>query len=432
MIDLAVKFVTIESSCDLNDVEQMKTQRVVIIGASHAAAEMVTSLRKQGWEGEIVVVGAEEYLPYHRPPLSKAYFQGDLIQEKLEIKSKAVYERASVEFRLGTQVQRIDREQGCVVLKNSNAEETQVLKYDYLVLATGTRARQLSADGAGLANISTLRTISDVAHIQSTLEHGNRLLIIGAGYIGLELAASAVKLGLQVAVLEAMERVLARVTGEDISRFYQSLHQSHGVDLRLQSALSHFSKEKNDTVANLCDGEKIVFDCAVVGIGVVPNQELAAEAGLLCENGIVVDEYTRTADERIFAIGDCSNHPSRLYERRIRLESVPNAVEQAKTAAAAICGKQVAYDQVPWFWSDQYDIKLQTAGLLSGYDQAIVRGEPESKKFSVAYLRDDRLIALDAINSPGDFMVARKLIAAKATPDPVRLTDASEPLKELL
>lgn len=402
-------------------------QSVVIIGASHAAAETIASLRKQGWEGKIQLIGDETSLPYHRPPLSKSYFSGDLQANKLLLRPESFYESNKVDVHLGRRAVNIDRTNRIVELDNGDQ-----ISYDYLVLSTGTRARQLPIEGAVADNIHTLRTKADVDIIRQQLSSTSTLLIIGAGYIGLEVAASAVKMGINVIVLEAMDRVLARVTDETVSSFYQQRHRQAGVDLRLKTSIASFSHESGQSTAHLSDGEAIAFNLAVVGIGVIPNTELAAQAGLVCDNGIVVNEFTQTNDERIFAIGDCSFHHNPFYNRHVRLESVPNAVEQAKVAAAKICGTDVVYDQLPWFWSDQYDVKLQTAGLFQGFDEAVVRGQPETQKFAVFYLRDKQLLAVDALNSPIDFMVGKKLILSRVELDPKTLADSDIALKSLL
>lgn len=405
----------------------MKDQNVVIIGASHAAAEAVSTLRKKGWQGGISLVGDEESLPYQRPPLSKAYYKGEVEAEKLLIKGPQVYEKADVDLHLGRRALKIDRSQQSVELDNG-----ETLGYDKLILATGTRARHLPVEGADLPQIHTLRTLADVDKIKAALPSNSKLLIVGAGYIGLEVAASAVKQGVSVTVLEAMDRVLARVTSPVVSEFYQTVHAQEGVDIRLNARLEKFAQNDVGAQAVMADGELIDFDCAIVGIGVVPNVELAEEAGLTCDNGIVVDEFTRTDDPNIFAVGDCSNHPSQIYGKCVRLESVPNAMDQAKTAASAICGEDIAYNQVPWFWSDQYDVKLQTVGLLSDYDEVIVRGNPAARKFAAFYLQGGKLIAMDAINSPADFMVSKKLVVQECQPDRQRLADADVSIKEFL
>ncbi|RBP51652.1 NAD(P)/FAD-dependent oxidoreductase [Arenicella xantha] len=402
-------------------------QSVVIIGASHAATETIASLRKQGWTGKICLIGDEPSLPYHRPPLSKTYFSGELDANKLLLRPESFYQSHNVEIRLGQRVAQIDRSAQSVELEDG----TQIA-YDYLVLATGTRARQLPLDGTDAPNMHTLRTQADVDQIRAQVSSKSKLLIIGAGYIGLEVAASAIKLGADVTVLEAMDRVLERVTSEAVSEFYQNLHRAEGVDLRLQTSVTSFEHHNGISLAHLASGDTIEFDLAIIGIGVIPNSELAAEAGLVCDNGIVVNEFTQTNDDRIFAIGDCSFHHNPFYNRHIRLESVPNAVEQAKVAAAKICGKDIIYDQLPWFWSDQYDVKLQTAGLCQGFDEAVIRGEPADRKFALFYLRDQQLLAVDAINSPVDFMIGKKLIASRLPLAASSLHDTTIPIKTLL
>jgi len=382
---------------------------VVIIGASHAAVEVISTLRKCGWEGTISLIGDEPEHPYQRPPLSKGYYNGDISLEKLAIKHADFYESAGVDLYLGLRANFIDRTRQNVTLDNG-----QTIAYDHLIIATGTRARTLTLPGSNLPCIHYLRTKQDVDQIKNSLAHGSKLLIIGAGYIGLEVAASAIKQDIDVTIIEAMDRVLARVTSPVVSEFYQSMHAKEGVYIRLNTALKKFDEANGKPFALLNDGEKIEFDCAIVGIGVIPNIELAEEAQLDCNNGIVVDEFTRTTDPLIHAIGDCSNHPSQIYQRRIRLESVPNAIAQAKTAAKAICGEPVEYNQLPWFWSDQFDVKLQTAGLSQGYDHYEVSGDLKSRKFSVSYYKNDQLIALDALNSPAEFMKAKKQIAQAA------------------
>ena len=400
---------------------------VVIVGASHAAAETIASLRKFGWDGKIVLIGDEPMLPYQRPPLSKAYYQGDIEAEKLLIRPESFYEKNEVVVKLGVRVDSINREAHSVTLNNG-----ETVDYTHLILATGTRARKLPIPGADLDKINYLRTKQDVDLIKSQLQSGSTLVIVGAGYIGLEVAASAVKRGVKVVVFEAMDRVLARVTSPQVSEFYQTVHQQEGVEIRLNSGLTKFEKDGSGLIAYTADGEQIKCDSVIVGIGVIPNIELAEDAGLDCDNGIVVDQFTQTNDPAIFAIGDCSNHHSIIYDRRIRLESVPNAMEQAKVAAATICGRGQAYNQLPWFWSDQYDVKLQTAGLLQDYDQVVTRGDQENRKFAVFYLKKGQLIAVDALNSPAEFMLSKKLIINKVSPNIDQLADPDVSLKLFL
>ncbi|MFT6097906.1 MAG: 3-phenylpropionate/trans-cinnamate dioxygenase ferredoxin reductase subunit [Arenicella sp.] len=397
---------------------------VVIVGASHAAAEAIASLRKFGWLGGITLIGDEPGLPYHRPPLSKSYYKGEVVAEKLLIRPTSFYQKNDVCLMLGRRVESINRDANTLSLDGG-----EQVAYQYLILATGTRARKLPISGADLPSINYLRTKQDVDGIQSQLKAGSKLLIVGAGYIGLEVAASAVKQGVDVIVFEAMDRVLARVTSPQVSGFYQRLHKEEGVDIRLNAALQKFEQTSHGFQAVTADGELIPFDAAIVGIGVIPNSELAEDAGLACDNGILVNGFTQTDDQAIFAIGDCSNHHNILYNRRIRLESVPNAVDQAKVAAAKICGKGVVYDQLPWFWSDQYDVKLQTAGLLQGYDQVVTRGNAKSRKFAAFYLQQGVLIAIDALNSPAEFMLSKKLIQQKFSPDAAKLADPDVSLK---
>jgi len=397
---------------------------VVIVGASHAAAEAISSLRKKGYEGEIVLIGDEPWLPYQRPPLSKKYFNDEVSTDQLYIKGPATYETAGVVQMLGRTAESINRDKKVVVL--DGGEE---VAYDKLILSTGTRARILPIPGGDLPQIKYLRTKDDVDLIKESVKANSKLLIVGAGYIGLEVAASAVKQGVEVVVLEAMDRVLQRVTSPTVSEFYQDVHRQEGVEIRLATALQSFEATDSGAQAILADGERLDFDCAIVGIGVIPNVEIAEQAGLSCDNGILVDEYTKTDDPDIYAVGDCSNHPNFIYDRRLRLESVPNAMGQAKTAAISICGEDIPYNEVPWFWSDQYDVKLQTVGLCQDHDQLVLRGDPQARKFAVFYLQAGKLIAVDAINSPAEFMISKKLVAAGARPDVTQLADTDIAMK---
>jgi 3-phenylpropionate/trans-cinnamate dioxygenase ferredoxin reductase subunit len=304
------------------------------------------------------------------------------------------------------------------------------LEYGRLLLATGGRARPATVPGAALRGVHYLRTIADVDAIRPGLAPGKRAVIVGAGYIGLECAASLSKLGLAVTVLEMADRVMNRVVAPEMSAFYTAEHRAHGVDIRLDERVAAF--EGADVVGGVrcADGSLYPADLVIVGIGIVPNVELAAAAGIACDDGIAVDEHCRTSDPRVFAIGDCASQPSPRYGRRIRLESVDNAFEQARTAAANLCGREVAHDKVPWFWSDQYELKLQIVGLSQGYDRVILRGDPATRAFSCCYLRGDELIALDAVNHVKDFMSARKLVAERARFDLARLADPDVTLKD--
>ncbi len=403
----------------------MSTERVVIIGASHAAAELIPSLKKFGWQGEVALIGQEALLPYQRPPLSKAYFQGQLEKSKLLIKPESAYEH--VDTYLNTRATKINAEAKTLELSSG-----EVLSFTKLVLATGTSARKLPLDGAKAEHIHTLRTFDDVERIRDSIPDNGRLLIVGAGYIGLEVAASAVKQGTSVVVLEAQDRVLQRVTSAKVSEFYSQQHRAHGVDIRLGAQLKCFTDIDGVRSAVLQDGTNIEFDSALIGIGVIPNVELAKDIGLTCDNGIVVDHQCRTDNPDIYAIGDVSNQYSDLYKRRMRLESVPNALEQAKKTAASICQRDFLDNFVPWFWSDQYDLKLQTAGVFNDYDQLVMRSGDGDKKMSVFYLKEQHLLACDAINSAVEFMVAKKLILQNKKLDASLLADPMVPIKTLL
>ncbi len=383
------------------------TERVLIIGGGHAAGQCAASLRQKGWAGEIVIAGEEPFPPYQRPPLSKAYLSGETTAERLFFKPAAFYDKEQIDLQLGRRAIAIDRE-----AREVSFEDGPVIAYDYLVIATGARVRRLHCDGAALNGIGYLRSIADTDALKQSLSEGAKLAIVGAGYIGLEVAAVAAKSGVKVTVLEIADRVMSRVTSPTVSTFFEQLHRAHGVDLRLGVGLSGFAGNEAIEIAQLTDGTSLPCDQAIVGIGVIPNDEIASEAGLETNDGIIVDNCTRTSDPSIFAIGDCTRHDSTYFGGKLRLESVHNALEQGKTAAAAICATPTPYEQVPWFWSDQYDVKLQTVGISSGRsDQEVVRGDPAAKKFSVYYLQSKKLVAVDSINAPADHMIARKIIA---------------------
>jgi 3-phenylpropionate/trans-cinnamate dioxygenase ferredoxin reductase subunit len=299
------------------------------------------------------------------------------------------------------------------------------------VLSLGAHPRHVDLPGVELSGVHYLRTIRDVDAIRKQFKPGCRLVIVGAGYIGLDVAAVAAQLGLDVAVIEMLDRVMSRVVSEQVSEFYQKEHRKRGVKLHLSADINDFSGDGNVHAVDLSDGTQIEADLVVIGIGVVPNTDLATVAGLEVSDGIVVDDHCRTSDPKIYAVGDCTCHPNALIGRQIRLESVHNALEQAKTAAANICGEDLRYAQVPWFWSDQYDLKLQIAGLSQNYDQTIIRGDPADRSFSCLYLNDGRLIAVDAINKPKDFMQSKKLIAEHAVIDASLLADSTVQLKEM-
>ena len=401
------------------------TERTVIAGAGHAAGQVVATLKQLKYAGQIVLVGDEVYLPYQRPPLSKKFLAGAMPAERLHFKPASFYDEPNIEIRLRTRITTIDRDN-----KSVHTEGGETISYDKLVLALGSRARRLRIDGADLAGVHYLRSIADVDDIRSELNHYRRTVIIGAGYIGLEVAAVMQQQGLDVTVVELADRVMSRVVSPEISDFYQIEHTNQGVKLRLSTGVSAFRGDKRIASVETTDGEQIPADFVVVGIGIVANTELAASAGLTVDNGIVVNDQCETSDPAVYAVGDCTAHPNAIYNRQLRLESVHNALEQAKTAAANICGKETHYSQVPWFWSDQYDLKLQIAGLSEGYDQIVIRGNPADRSFACLYLKNGQLIATDAVNAPREFIQSKGLIASHAKIDPARLADADIPLQD--
>jgi 3-phenylpropionate/trans-cinnamate dioxygenase ferredoxin reductase subunit len=406
---------------------------IVIIGAGQAGAELALALRQQGCAQPVVVIGAEAHLPYQRPPLSKAFLAGEVQAPSLYLRQQAAYERASIQFALDRTVERVDLHDRVVTTSGGDS-----FKYSMLAFCTGGRARRLSVPSIDqverATNFHYLRAIDDVLKIREGFLPGRRLTIVGGGYIGLEVAAVAIKHGLQVTVLEALPRVLARVTAPEMSIFYERVHREAGVDVRTGVGVVNFDLDSAGNVGAVrcSDGAILETDLVIVGVGLVPNTELAQAAGLSVDNGIVVDEFARTSHPDVVAAGDCANHPSLLYGRRMRLESVPNAQEQARTAAATLAGKQRAYDSVPWFWSDQYDLKLQMAGLSQGYDEVVVRGAMAQRSFALFYLKEGRMIACDAVNRPQEFMLAKRLIVSRSAPDVRSLADESVPLKSLL
>ena len=410
-----------------------QTGHVVIVGAGHAGGELAAALRMEGYAGAVTLVGEEPHLPYQRPPLSKTFLAGESVATALYLRPEATYSKHSISILSGARVSHIDRDSRRVHLSDGRQ-----LDYTKLALTTGGRPRRLPHTIAGeahdCANLHYLRTIADVDRLRAQFVPGARLAIVGGGYIGLEVASVATKRGLKVTVLEALPRVLARVTAPELSGFYERVHREAGVDVRTSAAVAGFEVDAARRLVRSVrvGNESIAADIVIVGIGLVPNVELAAAAGLETSDGIVVDEYAATADPDVYAAGDCTNHPNRALARSLRLESVPNAVEQARTAAANIAGKRKIYETVPWFWSDQYDLKLQMVGLSAGYDELVVRGSTANRSFAAFYLGDGRLIAADVVSRPEEFLVAKRLVASRVLVDRARLADESQPLKSLL
>jgi 3-phenylpropionate/trans-cinnamate dioxygenase ferredoxin reductase subunit len=400
-------------------------ERILIIGAGQAGVQAVASLRAEGFEGALTLVGDEAFPPYQRPPLSKAYLAGDFMRERLFLKPEVFFAETRCDLRTNATAERIDRAGRLVHFADGTVEA-----YDRLLLATGARARTLAVPGAGLPGVHYLRGIADVDGLRPLFRPGARLAVIGGGYIGLEVAAVAAKHGLDVTVIEAAPRVMMRAASPQISAFYQQVHRAHGVKFLLGAGAKSIAGESK-AEAVVTDAGAVGCDIVLVGIGVWPNVELAEAAGLACDNGIVVDEYAATSDAAIFAAGDCTAHPG-FAGGRLRLESVQNAIDQAKHAALAMLGRPKPYREVPWFWSDQYDLKLQIAGLARSDDVAVQRGNPETRKFSVFHLRDGVVAAVEAVNAAPDYIIGRKLVGAQARIAPERLADMSVPIKSFV
>ncbi len=403
---------------------------VVIVGAGHAGSQAAISLRQNGFEGSIAVFGREEVLPYERPPLSKEYMAREKEFERIQLRPAKFWADKSISLELGCEIVGINPEAKVVSLADG-----EKVAYDKLIWAAGGSPRRLNCPGAGLGGVHAVRTKSDVDQIMAELDGGSRRIgVIGGGYIGLEAAAVLRKLGHDVTLVEALPRVLARVAGEEISDFYAEEHRKHGVDVRLATGVSSLEGE-DGKVARICleNGEKVTCDLAIVGIGIIPDVDALIGAGAQCDNGVKVDAYCRTSLPDIYAIGDCAQHDNPFTDgASIRLESVQNANDMAATAAKHICGKAEAYSALPWFWSNQFDLKLQTAGLSIGHDETVLRGSPEERSFSVIYLKDGRVIALDCVNAMKDYVQGRKLVEARAVLGAEDLADTSRQLKEML
>jgi 3-phenylpropionate/trans-cinnamate dioxygenase ferredoxin reductase component len=394
------------------------TEHLVVVGAGQAAAQAAQALRQQNYAGAITLLGEEPYAPYQRPPLSKKYFSGETPRERLLLRPQPFYAEKGIALELGARVEQID-----AATHSLRLHDGRTLRYDKLLIATGSRPRILAVPGADLPGVHHVRTIADIDALNASLSPDARVVVIGGGYIGLEMASVARQRGFAVTVLEAADRVLGRVVCEAVSEFYTDLHRAAGVEVHVNAAVRALHGRARVEAVETADGRRIPCDAVIIGIGVVPNVELAAAAGLECANGIRVDEHARTADADVLACGDCTSHPLKLYARSVRLESVPNAVHQARVAAATLLGNPSAYSEIPWFWSDQYDVKMQIVGLSHGHDTAVLRGDPAQKSFAVYYLANRRLIACDAVNSAREFAHAKKLIGAAFTIDADVLRD---------
>ena len=397
---------------------------IIIVGAGQAAGQAAASLRQEGYEDRIVLIGDETVPPYQRPPLSKQYLSGEHDADKIMVRPAKFYEDRNIELRLGQTVTAINSKEKLVVIDNES------ISYDKLLIATGSRPRKLNIEGSELGGIFYLRTKADVDDIRAAFSKASSLCIVGGGYIGLEVAAVAKSAGLNVHVLEMESRILQRVTTESMSAFYHDLHTSRGVMIHTETACSGFVGEHGRVTGVRCGDSIIDTDMVIIGIGIIPNVELALSAGLEVDNGVVVDDHCQTSNPDIYAAGDCTNHPNPILGRRLRLESVPNAMDQARTAAANMLGGDKTYAAVPWFWSDQYELKLQMVGFSSDGSSSVRRGDAKSLQFAQFYLRDGAVIAVDAVNSPKEFMVAKQLYGKVV--DPTRLADPGTDLKEIL
>lgn len=398
----------------------------VIVGAGQAGGETALELRRRGFQGRIALIGEETHVPYRRPPLSKSFLSGASGQTALYLKPAAEWATLEIELLTGVCAVGVDRKERHVQLESGRR-----VRYDKLVLATGGRARSLTAPGADLPNIFTVRSIADVLEMMRYCRAGSRAVIVGGGFIGLETAAVLARTGHKVTVLEGLDRLLARVTAPAVSSFFERMHREAGVEFRYHARIRAFKGQTAANAVELADGTLVPADLVVVGIGQVPNVELATQCGLDVDDGVLVDSYGRSSDPDIYAAGDCANHPNLFYNRRLRLESVQNAMEQGRAVAAALLGEAQPYDIVPWFWSDQYEHKLQIVGLSHGYDQIVTRGSEEGPSLALFYLREGQLIAVDTIGMAREFLVAKKLVAARAVIPEAALADSGIPLSEI-
>ena len=401
---------------------------VVILGAGHAGGTAAALLRQYGHTGKITLVGEEPIPPYQRPPLSKAWLKGEADADSLALKPLEFYAENDIDFRPGVRGVKLARSAKTLTLSDG-----QTLTYDYLILATGARAIKLPVPGADLSGLLELRTAADAEALKAAVGPGKKLAVVGGGYIGLEVAASGRALGADVVVIEREARLLARVACEALSTFFRGYHEKNGVAFELGASVTGFVGENGKvTGVTLADGRTLPCDAAVIGVGATPNDEIAADAGLDVARGVVVDLEARTSDPAIFAIGDVAHRPMPIYDRMFRMESVPNALEQAKQAACAITGRPAPAGEVPWQWSDQYDLKLQIAGYAFDVDEVLLRGDPASGKFAVFHLKGDQIQSVEAINSPPEFMMGKQLIGNRKAVSKAKLADPSVSMKEVV
>ena len=400
---------------------------VVIIGAGHAGGTAAALLRQYGYAGPVALIGEEPIAPYQRPPLSKAWLKGEADADALTLKPVEFYSEQGIDFRPSVRATTIDRAAREVLLSDGAR-----LAYDLAIIATGARAMALDVPGADLAGVMALRTAADAERLKAAIGPGRRLVVVGGGYIGLEVAASGRGLGAEVTVLEREPRLLARVACDELSTFFRAYHEARGVAFELGATAVAFQGDGGRVSGvTLADGRTLPCDAVVVGVGAQPNDEIARAAGLETARGVVVDLEARTSDPRIFAIGDVALRPMPIYGRLFRMESVPNALEQARQAACAITGRPAPAGEVPWQWSDQYGLKLQIAGYAFDADKVLVRGDPASGRFAVFHLKGDLVQAVEAINSPPEFMMGKQLIGSRRPVDQAKLADGSVSMKEV-
>jgi 3-phenylpropionate/trans-cinnamate dioxygenase ferredoxin reductase subunit len=400
----------------------------VIIGAGQAGLSCAAELRRRKYTGPVTLIGAEAALPYQRPPLSKAYLAGEMPLERMWLKPEAFYPAADIACITNRRVTAIDRDTREVVLADGER-----IGFEHCVIATGGEARVPPIPGANLPGVEVLRTLAEADRLSGALANARSLAVIGAGYIGLEVAASARKRGLDVTVLEAADRPMARTASPILGGWFGAIHRGYGVDLRVSTPVAAITENEGRAAGvTLADGEEIAADCVLLAAGLVLNTGLAEAAGLECADGILVDTACRTSDPHIYACGDIARFTSALYGRSIRLESVQNAIEQGKATATAILGDDVCHDPVPWFWSDQYALKLQIAGLIEGADEIVRRGDPEMGNFAVFHLKQGRIIACEAVNSAPEYMAAQKLIRSGKPVDPEDLRNLDVAMRDLL
>lgn len=407
-----------------------RVSRIVVVGGGQAGGQAVDSLRREGFDGEILLVTAESQPPYQRPPLSKDYLAGRSDRDRVLLRPEAFYVEHSIELVTGARVASIDPGAHRIEL-----EAGRTFDYDRLLLATGSRVRRLDGmPGSDLEGVLYLRTIEDSDRIRAAMENAERVVVVGGGYIGLEVASVAVEAGRSVTVVEVTPRLLSRVATSELAAFYAGLHRARGVELRLGCSVARFRGAGGGAVRSveLSDGSEVPADLVVAGIGIEPATGLARDAGIDCDNGIAVDPGCRTSAPDVFAAGDCTSHPNPFFGRRVRLESVPNAMEQGRVAAATMLGEDRSCESEPWFWSDQHGVRLQMAGLSEGADQTVTRGEFGGDSFITFHLRDGVLIGADAVNGVREFIFCRRLIAARGRPDPAALADPSVPVRTLL